>query len=119
MNPFRGGIIGDIRAVDIDLGQVQHLAVLVLAGGHDARDDIRHVHIVLDAGQVLALANLDIGIAADPLHDEYVKPVPLQLAAVFLDDAIATQQTIHRVLVLEHHFLCRGSQVGIEGEIML
>ena len=116
--PFRGGIISDVRTVDIDFRQVQYLAVLVLAGGHDAGDHIRHVHIVLNAGQVLALADLDICVAAHAPHDEHVEPVPLQLAAILLDDAITPQQAVHRVLVLEHHFLRRGSQVGIEGEVM-
>ena len=119
MNPFRRRVIGDVRAVHIDLRQIEHLAILVLASGHDARDHVAHVQVVFDARQVLALPDLDIGIAADALHHEHVKPVPLQLAAVLLHDAAVPEQDVHGILVFIGDLLGGGGQVGIEGEVML
>ena len=108
-----------MRAINVPLGKIQHLSILILASGHDARDNIGHIHVILDARQILSLADLDVGVAAHALHDEGVEPVSLQLSAVLLDDAIAAQQAVHGILVLEGHFLGGGCQVGVEGKVML
>ena len=119
MNPLRRGITGDVRTVDVDLRQVQHLAVLVLAGRHDACDHIAHVHVVFDAGQVLALTDLDVGVAAHALYHKHVEPVPLQFAGILRHNALIAEQDVHGILVLVEHLLGGGGQVGIEGEVML
>ena len=119
MDPFRVRVVADLGAVDVDLGQIEEVAVFVLAGGHDARDHIGEVYVVGDAQQVLALPDLHVGVAAHALDDEHIKPVPRQLAAVLLHEAAVAEDGVHRVDVLKDHFFGGAVEVGIEGTVML
>ena len=109
----------NIGAVDIALGQIEKIAVPVLAGGHDARDHIREVYIVGDAQQVLSLPDLHVGVAAYALDEEHVKPVPRQLAAVLFHEAAVAEDGVHGVDIFKDHFLGGAVEIGIEGEIVL
>ena len=81
-------------------------------------DDIRHIHIVVDAQQIFPFPDLNVGIPAYPLHHEYVEPVPEQLPAVPGDKAFVSQQRVHRVYVFENCFLAGCGQIGVKSEIM-
>ena len=48
MQPLRCRIIPEQGAVNEALRQIQHVAVLVLAGGHDTRGHIRQIDIIGD-----------------------------------------------------------------------
>ena len=119
MNPFGMGISADIRAIQVKLRQIENIAVRILAGGHDARDHVRLVHIVGNAGHVLFLPDLYVRIIAHALYEKHIEPVPGQLRAVLFDHPAFAQQGFHGVDVLEAHFISSGGQVGIEGEIVL
>ena len=67
VNPLRMRVRADVRAVDVQLGQVKDIAVRVLAGGHDAGDHIRLIHVVGDAGEILALPNQHVTVHAHAL----------------------------------------------------
>ena len=108
----------NIGAVDIALGQIEKIAVPVLAGGHDARDHIGEVYVVGNAQQILALPDLHVSIAAHALDEEHVEPVPRQLAAVLLHEAAVAEDGVHRIDVLEDHFFSGAVEVGIEGKIV-
>ena len=97
MHPLRRGIAIQIRAVHIPLGQIEPVAVRVLARGEDARGHVRAVHIAGNAQQILALSDLDIRIHADALHEIHVEPVPRQLSRVFFRRAAFAQQRLHRI----------------------
>ena len=118
MNPLRMRVRADVRAVDVQFRQVEDVAVRVLAGGHDARDHVCLVHVVGDAGEVLALPNLYVAVHAHAPDQKHVKPVPRQLPAVLLRQPAFAQQGLHGIDVLKAHVLRRGGQVGIEGEAM-
>ena len=118
VNPLRMHISADIRTVDIELRKVQDVAVRVLSGGHDARDHIRLVHVVGDAGQVLAFPDLHIGIVAHALNKKHVKPVPCQFCCILLDQTAFAEHGFHGVFVLPRHVFRGGSEVGIKGKTM-
>ena len=109
-------VSADIRAVDVQLRQVENLAVRVLAGGHDARDHVRGIHIIGDAGEVFALPDLHVGIHAHAFDQKHIEPVPGQFRAVFVHQPAFAQQGVHRIDVFKAHVLRRGGQVGIKGE---
>ena len=111
-------ISADIRAIDIELRKVQDIAVRVLTGGHDARDHIRLVHVVGDAGQVLSFPDLHIRIMAHALNKKHVKPVACQFCCILLDQTTFTEHGFHGVFVLPRHVFRRGREVGVEGEAM-
>ena len=46
MNPFWMRVGTDVRRIDIQLRQIQHVPVRVLTGGHDAGDHIRFIHVI-------------------------------------------------------------------------
>ena len=119
MQPLRCGIVADQRAVNEALREIQHIAVLVLAGWHDARGHIRQVHIVGNAGQVLAFPDLHVGIAAHAVHEEHIEPIPGQLAAVFGDKTLIAEEGLHGVDIGKLHFFSLGGHVRIKGEVML
>ena len=118
VDPLGMRVCADVRAVDVQLWQVQNVAVRVLTGGHDARDHVRCVHIVGDAGEVFSFPDLHVRIHAHAPDEEHVIPVPGQLRAVFVDHPAFAQQGFHRVDVFKAHVLRRGGQVGVEGEGM-
>ena len=101
MNPFREGIVFYEGTVHKSLRQIQDVAILVLAGGHDARGDVCHIHVVLDARQVLALTDFDVRIVTHTLHDKHIEPVPHDFTAVVFDDTSIPKQAVHGILVLE------------------
>ena len=101
MNPFRMRIGTDVFTVGIKFGQVQHVAVRVLAGGHDARDHVSHVNVIRDAEQVFALADMNVRIAAHALDEEHVVPVPRKLPAVLFDQAAVAQERVHGIDVFK------------------
>ena len=119
MHPLRRGIAIQIWAVHIPLGQIEPVAVRVLAGGEDARGHVRAVHIAGNAQQVLALSDLDIRIRADALHEIHVEPVPRQLPRVFLRRAAFAQQRFYRIDIFPLDLLCRALQIRIERKPML
>ena len=64
------------RQFDVQLGQVEDIAILVLTGGHDAGDHVGLVHVVGDAGQVLALPDLHVAVhahAPDQKHEMCIR----------------------------------------------
>ena len=118
VSPFHMGISANIRAVDVLLGEIQHVAVLVLACGHNARDHAGFVHIVGDAQQVLALPDLHVRVPAHAVDEVHVVPVPGQLGMIPADNALIAQHGFHRVDVLEADFICRAGEVGVHGEVV-
>ena len=118
VNPLRVRVRAEVRAVDVQLGQVKDIAVRVLAGGHDARDHIRLVYVIGDTREILALPNLHVAVHAHAPNQKHVKPVPRQLPAVLLRQPALVQQGLHGIDVFKAHVLRRGGQVGIEGETM-
>ena len=112
------GISPDVRAVNVLLRKVQHMTVLVLAGGHDARDHAGLVHIVGNAQQVLALTDFHIRVTAHASDEVHIIPVPGQLGMVLSDDALIAQHGFHRVEVLKGKIICRAGEVGVHGEVM-
>ena len=118
VSPFYMRVSADVRAVDVLLRQVQHVTVLVLAGGHNARDHAGLVHIVGDAQQVLALTDLHIRIPTHAVDEVYVVPVPGQLRMIPADNALIAQHGFHRVDVLEGDLIRRAGQVGVHGEVV-
>ena len=102
------GISPDVRAVNVLLRKVQHMTVLVLAGGHDARDHAGLVHIVGNAQQVLALTDFHIRVTAHAVDEIHIVPVPGQLGMVLADDALITQHGFHRVDMLKGKVIRRA-----------
>ena len=119
VNPLWMGIGADVRAVNVQFGQIQEVPVRVLARGHDARDHVRHVHVVRDAQQVLFLADLYAAVHTHALDEKHVKPVARQLCLVFLNQAAFAQHGLHRIDVLPFHFLCGRCQVRVKRKPML
>ena len=72
----------DVRTVDVQFRQIQHIAVRVFARGHDARNRIGHVHIDGDAGEVLLLADLHLAVRTHTADEEHVKPVSDELGTI-------------------------------------
>ena len=108
----------EVRAVDVQLGQVEDIAIRVLTGGHDAGDHVGLIHVVGDAGQVLALPDLHVAVHAHAPDQKHVEPVTRQLHAVLFHQPAFAQQRFHRVDILPFRFLRRGGQVGVEGEVV-
>ena len=119
MNPFRMGIAADERAVQKELRQVQHIAVRVLARGHDPGNHVRQVDVVADAQQVFGLPDLHVAVLTDALHHIHVPPVAGQFSGVLFDHTAFTQQGVHGIAVFKLHILGLAVQVGIEGEVVL
>ena len=119
MNPFRMGIAADERAVQEELRQVQHIAVGILARGHDAGDHIRQVNVVADAQQVFGLSDLHVAVLTDTPYHIHIPPVAGQFACVLFDHTAFAQEGVHGIAVLELHILGPAVQVGIESEVML
>ena len=119
MHPLRRGIAIQIRTVHIPLGQIEPVAVRVLAGGEDARGHVRAVHIIGNAQQVFALPDLDVRVRADALYEIHVETVPRQLSRVFLRRAAFAQQRFYRIDVFPLDLLCRALQIRIERKPML
>lgn len=119
MHPLRRGIAIQIRTVHIPLGQIEPVAVRVLAGGENARGHVRAVHIIGNPQQILSLPDLDVRIRADALHEIHVEPVPRQLSRVFLRRAAFAQQCFYRIDVFPLDLLCRALQIRIERKPML
>ena len=105
MNPFRVGIGIEVRTVEIQFWQIQNIPVRVLAGGHDAGNHIRFVHIVGNAGQVLLFPDGYVGVIAHVLHQKYIVPVAGQLRTVLADQPIFTQHGFHGVYIFPFHVL--------------
>ena len=118
VDPLRMRVRADVRAVDVQLGQVEDIAIRVLTGGHDAGDHVGLVHVVGDAGQVLALPDLHVAVHAHAPDQKHVEPVTRQLRAVLFHQSAFAQQRFHRVDILPFHFLRRGGQVGVESEVV-
>ena len=118
MNPFRVGIGIDVRTVEIQFRQVQNISVRVLAGGHDAGDHVRFIHVIRNAGQVLFLTNGHIRVVAHALHQKRIVPVAGQLRAVFADQSVFAQHGFHGIDVFPLHVLGGAGQVRVEAEIM-
>ena len=93
----------DVRAVDVQFGKIQHIAVCVLAGGHDSRDSIGHIHIDGDACEVFLLADLYFAVRTYAANEEHVKPVADEFGSILGGQTVLTQQRLHRVDVLEGH----------------
>ena len=119
MHPLRRGIAIQIRTVHIPLGQIEPVAVRVLAGGEDARGHVRAVHIIGNAQQILALPDLDVRIRADALHEIHVEPVPRQFPRVFFRRAAFAQQCFYRIDIFPLDLLRRALQIRIERKPML
>ena len=119
MHPLRRGIAIQIRAVHVPLGQIEPVAVRVLAGGENARGHVRAVHIIGNPQQILSLPDLDVRIRADALHEIHVEPVPRQLSRVFLRCAAFAQQRLYRIDVFPLDLLRRALQIRIERKPML
>lgn len=92
VNPLRVRVRADVRAVDVQFRQVEDVAVRVLAGGHDAGDHVRLVHVIGNADEVLALPNLYVAVHAHAPDQKHVKPVPRQFPAVLLRQPAFAQQ---------------------------
>ena len=119
VNPLRVDVLVDIRTVDVQFRQIDGLAVLVLAGGHDARDHARLIHVVGHAQKVFALANLHVRVPPDALHQKHIPPVPRQLRLVLLYKAVVVQKRVYRVDMLKDHLFGGRVDVRIEGEAVL
>ena len=119
MNPLRVDICVDVRRIDVKLWQIQDIAVRIFTRGHDARGDVGFVHVVGNAGQVLAFPDLHVGIRTNALDKENVEPVTGQLCAVFIGKAALAQQCFDGIDILNQHILGGGRQIGVEGEVML
>ena len=113
------GIVSDVWAVDVQLRQVQEIAVLVLAGGHDAGGDVGQIHIIADAQQILALPDLNILVTSHAPDQKHIEPVPGQLCFVLLYQSALAQKGFHGVDVFPFHLIRCGIQIRIEGEVML
>ena len=119
MHPFGMRIVPDVRAVDVQLRQIQKVAVLVLAGGHDAGGDVGQIHIIADPQQILALPDLYIPVAADTPDQKHIEPVPGQLSLVLFHQSALAQKGFHGIDVFPFHLIRSGIQIRIEGEIVL
>ena len=94
-----------IRTVDVELRQIQNVPVRVLAGGHDAGDHVRFIHVVGDAGQVLFLPDGHVGVVAHALHQKNIVPVAGQFCAVLAHQPIFAQHGFHGIGVFPLHVL--------------
>ena len=118
MNPFRMGIGIQIRAVDVELRQVENVPVRVLTGGHDAGDHVGFVHVVGNAGQVLLLPDGNVGVVAHAPDQKHIVPVTSQFRAVLAHQPVFAQHGLHRIDVFPFHVFGSAGKVGIEAEIM-
>ena len=116
--PLYMGIGPYVRAVDVLLREIQHMTVLVLAGGDNARDQAGLIQIVGNAQQVLALTDFHIRVTAHAVDEVHIVPVPGQLGMVLADDALIAQHGFHRVDMLKGKTLRRAGEVGVHGEVM-
>ena len=118
VSPLHMGISPDVRAVNVLLREIQHMPVLVLAGGYDARDHAGFIQIITDTQQVFPLTDFNIRVTAHAVDEVHIVPVPGQLGVVLADDAFITQHGFHRVDMLKGKPLCRAGEVGVHGEVM-
>ena len=109
----------DVRTVDIQFREIQHIAVCVLAGGHDARDSIGHIHIDRDAGEVFLLTDLHLAVRTHTADEEHVKPVADEFGSVLGGQSILTQQSLYRVDVLKGDIRSCALQIGVKCEVVL
>ena len=94
-----------IRTVDVELRQIQNVPVRVLAGGHDAGDHVRFIHVVGDAGQVLFLPDGHVGVVAHTFDQKHIVPVAGQLRAVLAHQPVFAQHGFHGIDVFPFHVL--------------
>ena len=99
------GIGIQIRAVDVELRQIQDVPVCVLAGGHDAGDHIRFIHVVGDAGQVLLFPDGNVGVVAHAPDQKHIVPVTSQLRTVLAHQPVFAQHGFHGIDVFPFHVL--------------
>ena len=112
------GVGIEVGTVEIQFRQVKDVPVRVLAGGHDAGNYIRFVHIVGNAGQVLFLPNRNVGVIAHALDQKHIVPVAGQFCAILADQPVFAQHGFHGIDVFPFHVLSGAGQVGIKREIV-
>ena len=112
------GIGIQIRTVDVELRQIQNVPVRVLAGGHDAGNHIRFVHVVGNAGQVLLFPDGHVGVIAHAPDQKHIVPVTSQLRAVLAGQPVFAQEGFHGIGVFPLHVLGSAGQIGIKRKIM-
>ena len=119
VNPLRMRESTDVWTIDIQFREIQNIAISVFAGRHDARNSIGHIHIDGNTRKVFLLTDLNLAVCANTADKEHIEPVTCQFCTVLRDQAVLTQESLHRVDVLKRDIRSCALQIGVEREIVL
>ena len=95
----------EIRTVEIQFRQIQDVPICVLAGGHDAGDYVRFVHVVGNTGQILLFPDGHVRVIAHAPDQKHIVPVAGQLRAVLAHQPVFTQHGFHGIDVFPLYVL--------------